>query len=352
MRQIGIILFILAFYLITGCYEKQDHQVTFPVWPNYTISGQVVDADNSAPLEGVQLSFQAAQQLYDCDTKVFTISSDENGRFEQSDVCPGFYTLNLLKNDLIIQQQRFSLQHQDTTLALELPKIVIGELILSEPDIDGFVWRNADSLAFISKWISTTNNQATFTRIFEGALNSVFRTAVPYPLTNEYPDLAGLAKSDSFYYSFGGGFSEPTIFLIADKSHKIKGNFAAPHRLSDITNDGEIFWATTTRQSIVKWRLNNPESVQEFKSPGNHPRGIAWDSSNLWTADEGQYGFPRLYKHKQNMEIDLTFSPVAIINGSQTLLLPEYMDFSPNGSLWCVALLPSGDKGLFQFTLP
>ena len=342
---------LFSFALFIGCFNKQEHQITAPEIPHYVLSGKVVDADDKTlRLPQVHVHFQAAFQLYECDQKAFSDTTDEGGEFRFASVCPGFYSIQLAVNNIFIQEQRFELKHGDTTLVLSAPKIINAELSFSRPQITGVFWRTLDSLAFLSTW-SPLNSDGIYKRIYHGTLHSGFRAIAPFPLVTEYPELSGLVQIDSLFYSFSGGLAGPTIYEMSSATGKIVNRFKAPHRLTDIAFDDEFLWGASTRQSFIKWRLKNSVPVEEFSAPGNHPRGIAWDNKNVWSSDEGEFDFPRIFKHGPNMEPVLTFCPVYVSpDGTSHLLLPEYLSFSADGLLWCVASTSDGNKGLYKFT--
>lgn len=347
-----LVLFSTSLALLFGCFNKQDHQITAPKMPNYIISGKIVDEDdNTLQLSQVAVNLQAAIQLYDCEEKVFNDTTDEEGSFQFSAACPGFYNINLKINNVLVKKQRFELKHADTTLYIFMPKLLYAELIHSENKLTGLFWRTSDSLRFLSTWVPL-NSDKEFNRIFAGTIFTGFRVIAPWPLVTEYPELSGLVQFDTLFYTFGGGLAGPTIYKIGAATGKILGSFKAPHRLTDITFDNDYFWGASTRQSFIQWQLADSNIVNEFISPGNHPRGIAWDKNNIWSSDEGEFEIPRLYKHNSNMDVILTYCPV-YMQEEQTphILLPEYLTFSPDGSLWCIAPTRDGSKGIYKITL-
>jgi hypothetical protein len=345
-----ILLFLVALSLLFGCFKKQENKIIAPEMPNYVISGNVVDADDfSLQVSNARIVMQAAYQLYDCETKVFSDTTDENGAFQFYSVCPGFYNINLFVNNILVKEQRFELKHGDTTLVTTVPKLLYADLFYTDKILTGLFLSSLDSIFFLSTW-SPFNSDGEYNRVFGGTQTSSFRVIAPHPLVTEYPELTGLVQIDSLFYSFGGGLSGPKLFKISANSGKILDAIKAPHRLNDITFDENFFWGASTRQSFIKWPLEALTDIQEFTSPGNHPRGVAWDNNNIWSSDEGEFEVPRLYKHNSNMDVLLTYCPVYFSEGQTPhLLLPEYLAFSADGALWCISATPDGSKGIYKF---
>lgn len=116
--------------------------------------------------------------------------------------------------------------------------------------------------------------------------------------------------------------------------------------------DGEFFWATTTRTSIIKWNLNKPFPIKEYQAPKNHPRGIGWEGKQIWTSDEGEYGRNRLYQHAADGTVTKTICPASEIENYEFHpFVIEYMDFDENGDLWTIGFDADNSRRIFKLSL-
>lgn len=333
--------------MMSGCFNKQEHQVTAPEMPNYQISVQVIDVNDRSPLSGASVIFKGEYLLYDCSEGPFQTETDEQGKTLLTGMCPGFYSITAAVNGVAVQEQRFELKHGDTTVVIQLPSLMKAEFVHSENAASGFAWLSNDTLAFVAQTDLPHMAQPGY-RIFTGNFANGFFNTAPFPLAREYPELSGLARIDSNLYSFSGGFDDPVINIIKQYSYRLIEQVAAPHRLRDLAAfDGHLY-ATTTRQSLVKWPPTDATAVIEVPSPGNHPRGIAAGPAELWTSDEGEFGYPRLYRHSSDMKVNGTF---AAVDESNNVLLASYLALSPAGELWALVQAPDGSALFYRLTL-
>ncbi len=347
-------IFLCSILILFSCWKKQHHEITKPAAPSYAVTGTLVDTDSRQPLSNGKIQLDAVQQLYDCDISVFADSTDSLGKFQFSSVCPGFYNISIWRDTVLTTMLKFELKHGDTTLVLDSPKVLRARLKYESSDLTGLAWKNVDSLAFISLWHPAYDQNAELMRIFAGSFLEGFHPQGPYPFANENPPLKGLVWADSVYLSFSGGLDNPTMNILDPLEGKVIVKLQAPHRLVDLAYDGTFLWATSTRLTVIKWNIHKPSSIDEYPTPGNHPKGLAWDGRHFWSSDDGELARTRLYQHGDNFSVLHTFIPVYYKDANSDLqtLKIDYMTFNSEGDLWAIGDSDEGEKGIFRILTP
>ena len=119
-----LIIFVIIPFL--NCWQRQDHEITRPVIPNYIFNGTAVDIDSRENLRDISIKIVEERMLYDVEFGTKIVKTDSNGFFQFDSVYPGNYTFSFERNGFFINEKRITIAHKDTTALLEVPKIFIG----------------------------------------------------------------------------------------------------------------------------------------------------------------------------------------------------------------------------------
>ena len=122
------IIFPLLFLVVLAfsCWNRQDHEVTKPLIPNYIFTGTAIDMDTAEPLPGTQIRLEEVNMLYEVEFGTQIINADSTGYFEFDSVYPGDYYLSYERNGYFIGSTRFSMEHKDTTAVIQVPQLFFG----------------------------------------------------------------------------------------------------------------------------------------------------------------------------------------------------------------------------------
>ncbi|MCF7796497.1 MAG: carboxypeptidase-like regulatory domain-containing protein, partial [Lentisphaeria bacterium] len=87
-----IVLFIMV--SLTGCWEKQDHDLLLPETPHYQLTGTVVDEVTQRPLPDIQVIVKMGYSLYNVEWQTLTLHTDSAGFFQIDTIYPGSYIMD------------------------------------------------------------------------------------------------------------------------------------------------------------------------------------------------------------------------------------------------------------------
>ena len=78
-----------------SCWEKQKHEITAPIIPNYTLSGLVQDMDLGEVLAGREVKIEPHSLVY-ADAEMINMmdTSDTSGHYQLDFVMPGTYFIH------------------------------------------------------------------------------------------------------------------------------------------------------------------------------------------------------------------------------------------------------------------
>lgn len=316
----------MTIILLTSCWQKQKHSITAPKVPVYKLYGIITDIDSKQELPNLEVTIQPkpGDLLFDWTPPNPMVHSDAKGYYELA-VCPGNYTIFLKRNNCIVFQKKITLNFADRKLDIQVPKVLITSVARQFKGIGGICVKDAQTLSLAGKW-ETDNNLRN--RIFEGGFNTQFETLGKKPFSPENPDFHGLAYAGGKYLSFTGTIAKPKIVQINAKTGRIEREETVPHRLSDITFDGENLWATATNSKIYQFNGLSATVLNEYESPGNYPTGVAWDGYNICSFDSS---FHYLFIHDKNLKIRQTFGLFCYTNKNEIVPLEAISFLAADG---------------------
>jgi len=132
VKHAKIFFCILGVLLVSNCWKKQENEITRPVIPHYTLSGNTLDYDSGKIRPHTQVKIQAVQLLYDVQFNMILVESDSNGHFIVDPVYPGDYFLIVHTNDAWHSTQKIGITHGDKDITIKVPKIIYSKILLNK----------------------------------------------------------------------------------------------------------------------------------------------------------------------------------------------------------------------------
>jgi len=113
----------IAGLLCLSCWNKQEHDITRPEVPHYTLSGVTVDYVTGEPVPQTTLRMSATLLLYDIHFPTQILETDSAGHYSISPVYPGNYILSIKKDNCWLQGKKLEIGHMDRELQIKVPNV-------------------------------------------------------------------------------------------------------------------------------------------------------------------------------------------------------------------------------------
>jgi len=321
--------------LLAACWQRQDHPITGPEWPHYTVSGYTVDLDDTTAAIGctpIQLTAKAV--LYDMVFDPVTIVADSNGFFQIDTVYPGIYVITADRGGYAVLRTQFVLGHADLACDLQLPKPLVNDYFnfVGGSSNPKFAW------ALNDLWLLTHTQSL---RLRDGIIPVVRRYSIEYeagaPKLNSsrydylrvpYSTPTGFeAIGNMFYWHYGG-----LIVLCARESQtifdfSIADSFRVQDPLYDLAWDGHGFWSTFGFS--LQYRGNDLASAEESWNLGAGTLGpLTYGREALWSYDKDHL----LLRIDVQDKSVYRYRPIDVDSGAWITV--HDMDFGPGEHLW------------------
>jgi hypothetical protein len=125
MKYKQFIWLLIPGLIFLCCWKKQQHEITVPQTPVYSVSGTVLTSVNSMPLSDVTIHLSGKVKYLEEDSArvaLFTAMTDSNGQFVFPNVPGGFgYEFAASKDGYVTNEQEYVLSYENRN---------IGNLIL------------------------------------------------------------------------------------------------------------------------------------------------------------------------------------------------------------------------------
>ena len=285
-------LIVLTLFLL-ACWQRQDHAITGPEWPYYTLSGYTVDLDDTTQvLPHTPVSLQATLMLYDVIFDPVTVRSDSGGYFQIDSVFPGNYLLTADRDGYAVVKDNLTIKHTDRLYDIHLPEPLLNAfstsaLYSSDPK---FAWVNNELWRL---------GQTRSLRIRDGTIPIVRRYTIEYK--------AGALKLKSSDYDYlRAPFFAPTalqvignmfywhsdgLIILCDRESQtifdfsILDSFRVQDPLYDLIWDGHGFW--TTQGPFLQYRGSDLKTVEAWYETDVEVLGpLAYSAGHFWSYDE------------------------------------------------------------------
>jgi len=246
----------IAVLLNLSCFKKQSHDIVKPEFPNYTLTIHIENIDSGEPMESVKMVFAAQEGIFASSN--FEGVSDNSGLLVFNKVYTDVYSFECRIHKIPVLEDRFYMGFHNTTLTIKIPNLLYVSKQYLFPNKGGqwsrgICWKDAHTLATLGTWKPDKGSPNSYVRLFEGNLEDGLKVIGAKAFEHENPSMSGLIWIPANYYSFSGGFDEPTICILDRSSGRLVGQFPAPHRLVDLAYDGQYIWATATNYKIMKF---------------------------------------------------------------------------------------------------
>lgn len=358
MKSRKIVIFIPFLLLLHHCLKNQSHDIQAPETPNYSVQVQLLNIDTGFPMKKSKIVMRSYPQVLLFETGLLFVEHipDSIGICLFEKLVPGVWEVLVYQQNCFVHIKSIMIVDQDTSITVQAPEALITRERFKRPGGSrekwfeaGICWKDPGVCATIGTWKVSDDAKNSNSRLFEGDFMDGFAVIGDNVFEEENPDFSGLAWAAPNYYTFSGTLDNPQICILDRKTGKVAGRGKAPHRLIDLTWDGENFWGTTTHSKIVQFSRYSFALKSEYPAPGPYPGGIAWDGQNLWSYDtETRW----IYKLGKGLHPIRTFCLVYQDDYYENWTLDEikYMAFDFANNLYI--LDPSGGYYVYKFTVP
>jgi len=321
----------LCLSLALNCWKHQDHEITAPATPVFTLSGRISDADSRQVLAGIEIQCVPAELLFDLQLAEPVTVTDSTGYYV-FELCPGNYTLQFYRAGFPVGVKKLVMGYLPRVVDYSVPKVAWTTRRYAAPGTLGIAWVN-EAKAILAG--TALLDSVRCYRIFTGNFSIGFQPVGTRLFAKENPAFYGITWINGTYRSIGGSLSKPKIYQVDETVGQVVAEFPAPHRLWDLTTDGNNLWATASNDSIYQLDPSG-KRIRAFGSPRAQINGIAWDRTHLWmSATDGE---KRLYRLAPSGVPDQTWrlffqDETGIVHTLDNL---TYLAFALDSSLWAV----------------
>lgn len=311
MRFLIVNFLFLIMVLLLSCWEKQKHEITAPIVPNYTLSGLIRDTDSHELLAGCEVKIYPQSLIYaDVEMIQLVDTCDVSGYYQIDSVTPGTYFVYVKRGSYKVKEAIIMVEHQDKLFDVSIPKALMSHSIYMKgsaygtrdyPKFNGICWINQSMLAGIWGWKDYSDDPLRW-RVVNGNYSMGFTIIGEKKLSNENPMMWGLTYLNT-YLACG---NKKIVSIHPGMGH-IQSELQIAYAPLDITNDGKTIWITSSNRKVIQLNSNASQIIQIYDIPTEIPGGIAWDGKNLWSGDLQEN---LIYKHDHDFKVNLTFCPI------------------------------------------
>ena len=329
-----IIVLLLLAILITSCWKKQQHEITAPETPVYSITGRVADMDSGDILPDIIVSLVPIDLIYDYDFTGAVDTTNSKGEFQFSEMTPGSYQFTCFRNSFPVIDENFVLDHADKQTLIVIPKPIVaregyGPSVF--PSFRGITWKNSGAFAGVGIYKAHSDDAAESVVIVGSYLDG-FAKVGSARYTRENPDFYSLAYLGRFWTT-DGNESKTKLWSIDPARGNVDGETLVEFGLRDLTSDKQNLWATTSLRKIVKFGEHPSKVEQVFDVQASQPYGIAWSQNGMWITD---FESNLLLKLDKNMQVETSYRTFGWNDESGVFPLSNlrYLAFDFSNNLW------------------
>jgi len=332
-KNITLVFLIYTVFFYT-CWQRQQHDITRPLVPHYSFSGQTIDMDTGRILPGISIQIRQVKMLYDVTFGTQTVETDSNGLFTFDPIYPGTYYISYKAyNYWLDAYDKLVIAHKDSSVLIKIPKIffcyTFSPLPSSgHPAIAG----NGSKLICNERWFGASIGKYPFVNTdlirkykfntnhweFENFYYSPFVNRNLTSLTFYRDAVIACVSPDSLY-------SLSFIDYMVNKKYKLSQNAKG---LCLNISDGHIY---SCSQNHINKHDKNDYSViiDQSMIDANNLRALAY-YRGLYSYDNDRY---ILRKHDKDMNILESY--VLIKKDTKMQIKKIYdMTFNGYGELW------------------
>ena len=335
MKRVTYYLAVFIFaILLSNCWKKQQHEITAPETPVYTISGNISDMDSGDVLPDIIVSIVPIDMIYDSDFTGATDTTNAKGEFGFSEMTPGSYQFTCYRNSFPVMDENFVLDHADKEAQIAIPKALVARVSYGPsvfPAFQGIAWKNSDSFSGVGIFKDNFDDQPQNV-VAVGNYMDGFAKVGSARYTRDNPGFYGLSYLGRFWTT-DGSENKTKLWSIDPARGNIDGETTVDFGLRDLTSDKNNLWATTSLRKIVKFGVHPSKIDQVFEVEATQPYGIAWSKDGIWVSDFEQN---LLLKLNQNMQVESSYRAFAWDENRGIYLLSNlsYLAFDFSNNLW------------------
>jgi len=268
-------------FLAAACWQRQDHTITNPEWPHYTLSGYTVDLDDTTQaLPNTPVTLVSYKLLYEVDFITTTVQSDSGGYFQIDSVFPGAYIVTCQRDGYTVSGAKLFIAHEDRWYDLHLPKTMVsveGYLMLDAGANPRIAWGH-QGLYVLGRHQIGSEGPSNPAILLLKRETGLMVTQEHHP--NPVPDAANMTFVEGLFYL---GYMDTVTVLSALDFGAVATHKVNPYFRGAAWADS-VFWTTLgnrlqVRGKTLKTVAASYETQAEILGPLTH------DGDHFWSYD-------------------------------------------------------------------
>jgi hypothetical protein len=339
-KQMILVLFCI---LNICCFDRQEHGITEPPIPVYTLHGTIRDMDSHEYLAGVEVYIH--NHSIDRDYEIIALdTTDSEGRYEFTEIIsPGWNDFIIRRDGYKIYEETLNTWYSDREYDVDLPKLLLSNRSLEAPygRVGGICWKNSTTLSILDTWETVVEGlTARFQRIYERNMLTGNDHLVSASTFLEQMYYLGLAYDGANYWCFGG----KNLCQLNSTTMEIRTTFDMEAGAGiDLTRYENTLYLTKYNQ-ILKVIQFSPLKFEVYDLALQALGGVAHDGNKFWVTDT-YHNF--VYQLDDQFEVLNTFMAFEKGSYDNSLYAMRYIVFDFEGKLWIAQR-----ANIFCFTIP
>ncbi len=330
-KAIPIFITLLTLALFINCWNKQENDVTRPVIPQYTFSGEILDYDSEMALE-TEIELSEYRMLYDVSFGTQTVSTDSAGQFLFETVYPGYYTFRVKREDVWLSEQKLQVEHSDTSAIIKIPNLFFADRFSSTGPKPALACSGQYAWVLNRSYLKRYNSGKEYLEIFD-LLNVFKQNSDVWFTENNFEDKLNEKNISAMAFCREGvaAIAQPDTLLLFNRWD---GTISSTLKLSRSVN-GLSFHAQTgnlyscSQSTIFKHNVDSKliESIYPTEFPSL--RALAYYKT-IYSYDNSEF-----FLRRHDSDLNVTDTYVIIDNKTSSQISNIYdMSFDGYGNLW------------------
>jgi len=337
-----VFMSLLLGFTLNSCWEKQDHNITQPEVPRYTLSGSLVDIDDTTePVPGGKIVLCAVDLLHEPFLVAPESISDSTGKFQIDSVVPGNYVVELFRDGYKVAEREFTMNYRNTTRHFGVPKPLIStnsypiDFLTGNPRIS---WAE-NTLYVFGEYTGNTRPQPKiyFCELSSDTEQFNVTGQLDNPMLN-----AGIFFHVGRYFFAG---SSPVVRRYKKSTGDLVEEITGADPFAGLTWDETDFWSV--HLSKLQYRGSDPATViAEYDVETGVLKNLTAAGENFWTCNPTE---DLILKINRQGEILATYHPVENGKSLNWITVHDLNYTTSNRQLW---ISNSAAKVVYSFRDP
>ncbi|MCF7805343.1 MAG: carboxypeptidase-like regulatory domain-containing protein [Candidatus Marinimicrobia bacterium] len=333
---------ILLGLSLNSCWDKQDHSITRPEVPRYTLTGSLVDMDDTAqPVASGRIIIRPIDLHYEVSPVAMESASDSVGMFQIDSVVPGNYIVELFRDGYKVAEREFSMNYESTSRIYGLPKPLVStniypmNFLTSNPRIS---W-SENTLYVFGEFVANFRRRL---KIYFCELRSENdQINVTGQVDNRMPGADIFFNVGQYFYAG----NSTTVKRYKKSTGELVEEITVTEPFSGLAWDGTKFWSV--HRSKLQYRGKDPATVTaEYDVDTGILSNLTAAGENFWTCNPTE---DVLFKINRQGEILATYHPVEDGQGLKWITTHDLYYSTINHQLW---ISNSMSKVVYSFRDP